>query len=229
MDVKAKLIQQALRFHGYSIEIDGSMGKKTRAAMDDYAWESRTRVSPVPGLENNLVLQGLDDLDVSNLPRVRDRISVYGMPKKNGFTNLVKMTTPYTMSLYEDNGPPVTKIWVHKLVKDRFEAMFEQWLNHFGQDGILENGLHIYDGCYVHRNTRGGSSWSDHAFGIAMDINAAGNGLMRKWDRSKVGQSGYASMPVDAINIAQTCGLRNIAANLGRDSMHFSAVNYGLI
>ena len=54
-----------------------------------------------------------------------------------------------------------------------------------------------------------------------MDIDPDNNGLYTRLDKAR--------MPRAAIKIAEKCGLRNIAANLGRDAMHFAAVDYGTV
>jgi len=43
--------------------------------------------------------------------------------------------------------------------------------------GCLQDEVMTYDGCFNIRLVRGGKSWSLHSFGVAIDINAAWNGL----------------------------------------------------
>ena len=136
---------------------------------------------------------------------------------------------PYKLRVAWDTDCTLTRFFCNKKVVERFQAMFEGWLEHFGADGIREHGLDLYGGCYNHRSIRGGSAWSDHAYGIAIDIDPDRNGLKTPWSEDKVGQKGWGKMPAEAIHIAEQCCLRNIAASMERDAMHFAAVDYGQI
>lgn len=49
-------------------------------------------------------------------------------------------------------------------------------LNNLIARGFAEE-MKTWDGCYIVRNKRGGSSWSMHAWGLAIDLNAATNRL----------------------------------------------------
>jgi len=45
--------------------------------------------------------------------------------------------------------------------------------------------IKTWDGCFNIRNMRGGTTWSLHSWGIAIDINAAWNGLGKQPQMSK--------------------------------------------
>jgi hypothetical protein len=206
---KLKRIQQAL-----GLTSDGYLGPKTLGAI-----ESRLGIghSELP-VEKHLVLPPNN---------TQFKIDCFGRPRE-GFP-LVECKVPYKLRIAWDTEETLTRFYCHEKVVQRFQAMFEGWLDHFGADGIRDHGLDLYGGCYAHRSIRGGRSWSDHAYGIAIDIDPDGNGLRTPWRADKVGQSGWASMPAEAIKIAEECSLRNIAAAMGRDAMHFAAVDYGTI
>ena len=89
------------------------------------------------------------------------------------------------------------------------------WLEEFGSDGIDHFGLDLFGGDYVHRRVRGGSGWSKHAFGCAVDIDPDRNGL---WTRRP-----EATMPEEAVEIANKHGWINLGQKIGRDWMHFQA------
>jgi hypothetical protein len=55
-------------------------------------------------------------------------------------------------------------------------APLEQALRNVINRG-LQDEIKTWDGCFNIRNIRGGSTWSLHSWGIAIDINAAWNGL----------------------------------------------------
>lgn len=58
--------------------------------------------------------------------------------------------------------------------------MLVNWLSQALQNLIVRGHareMQTWDGCYIIRNKRGGKSWSLHAWGLAVDVNAATNRL----------------------------------------------------
>jgi hypothetical protein len=64
------------------------------------------------------------------------------------------------------------KIYMNKLLKEPLEKALR---NVIGRG--LAPEMKTWDGCYIIRNARGLSSWSMHAWGLAIDVNAATNRL----------------------------------------------------
>ncbi len=128
---------------------------------------------------------------------------------------------PFTMYLYGDKSHPISQHRCHKRMVKPLEQLLKAWLEELGIDFIRKHRLDHYYGCYNNRNIRNGTSKSRHARGIAIDIDAANNSNRSKWDPKKIGQSGYATMPVEAINIANRLGWICGATAWGRDAMHF--------
>lgn len=62
--------------------------------------------------------------------------------------------------------------WAHKLVTPMLRDIFQEIANK-----RLAGFVHTFDGCYCHRNVRGGRRLSFHAFGAAVDLNASENPL----------------------------------------------------
>jgi hypothetical protein len=73
-----------------------------------------------------------------------------------------------------------------------------------------------YAGCYNFRPMRGGSRYSKHAWGIAVDFAPATNGLRTHWPRA-------ASMPIEAMEAFAKHGWLSAGAFWSRDGMHFEA------
>lgn len=142
----------------YKGAIDGVIGPKTRAALA--AWrQSRNPVAAIP-----------------TEARVRE---VYGEPGENqSFVAL-----PYAMRLSWDLDTVIRRFACHKLVVERMGAIFEDTLAEYGADGVTALRLDIFGGCLNVRPKRGGSSWSMHSWGIAVDIDPTRNQL--KWDHTK--------------------------------------------
>ena len=76
----------------------------------------------------------------------------YGVPNEKG-TYLTTIVLPYPF-LYD--GKPVTKMRCHKLVADRFLAVFNDILAHYGLEEINRLGINKYGGCFNYRLMRGG-------------------------------------------------------------------------
>lgn len=210
---RTTLLQKALGYEGFIVDQDGAWGTQTASALQAYMDRSTLRHKgfvgkpppPCPGCPADTT---------SALS------AFYGAPRK-GFPGLTSIELPYAMVLSWKQGTVVEKILVHKKAASSLLLILEDILKEFGQDGIIEHGLHLYGGCYNHRKMRGGSSWSRHAWGIAIDINPDDNGLRTPWQEDKIGQPGFATMPVKAIEIFEEHGWKAYARSIGRDAMHF--------
>lgn len=73
-----------------------------------------------------------------------------------------------------------------------------------------------YNGCFNFRRMRGGSSYSLHAYGAAIDFMAGTNGNRTSWPVA-------ATMPITAMEIFAREGWIPAGAFWGRDAMHFQA------
>ena len=67
------------------------------------------------------------------------------------------------------------RIYCHQLMAPRLELALRALMAK-----KLTKELHTWDGCYMVRNMRGLKSWSLHAWGAAVDVNAAENRLGQK-------------------------------------------------
>ena len=87
------------------------------------------------------------------------------------------------MVLAWDLDSKVTQITCHEKVHDSLKRIFENTLSHYGIDTIKELRLDRFGGCLNVRKMRGGSSWSIHSWGAAIDIDPDRNQL--KWGRDR--------------------------------------------
>lgn len=90
--------------------------------------------------------------------------------------NLIFITPPFKM-YYERKL--VTRIRVHKKCADAFSRVFNSLLLAAnGSQVILDEwGVTTFGGTYNYRLMRGGNSLSMHAYGCAIDLDPANNGL----------------------------------------------------
>lgn len=147
----------------------------------------------------------------------RSMVDYYGQPGDE--SNLVRIDFPYPMRLYTRSAPAnVTGHRCHKKVAESLKAVLQDLLDTYGIDWIREHGLDVFGGIYNNRSTRGGTSKSKHAWGAAIDLNPAENGLRTAWPTR-------ATMPIEAIEIFEKHGWKSLARVMGRDAMHFEATS----
>lgn len=84
-------------------------------------------------------------------------------------TNQVYAACPYKLRLDWDMSSVIERFSCHAKVKDRAEKAMREVLAHYGEAKIRELGLDRFGGCLNVRKKRGGSSWSTHAWGAAID------------------------------------------------------------
>jgi hypothetical protein len=97
--------------------------------------------------------------------------------------NQAKITLPYTHYIAWDLRSKVTSMTCHKKVAASVQRVLKKTLDHYGKDGIHDLRLDIWGGCLNVRRKRGGSGWSTHAWGIAIDYDPDNNQL--KWGRDR--------------------------------------------
>lgn len=122
-------------------------------------------------------------------PLERDLEAFYGPPG----AHLVMLDLPYALRLSWDLRTRVRRTQCHVKVRDSLRAVLDAVLAHYGADGIEALCLDRYGGGYNHRNKRGGSSLSTHAYGIAFDFDPERNRL--RWGRDQAAFAGLAYEP----------------------------------
>jgi hypothetical protein len=105
----------------------------------------------------------------------------------------------------------------HKDVADAFLAVFNDILEHYGYERIVELGIDLYGGCFNFRKMRGGSSWSTHSWGIAIDLDPARNALKTPYSKANFSKPEYAQLH----GIFEKHGFVNLGKAKGYDAMHW--------
>ena len=108
-------------------------------------------------------------------------IAFYGQPCNE--SALVSVNLPYTLRLAWDLTSKVNRIRCHQKVADSLIRVLQAVKSAYGEQRIQELRLDRYGGCYNPRRKRGGSAWSTHAWGIALDFDPDQNQL--QWGRDK--------------------------------------------
>lgn len=144
-------------------------------------------------------------------------IEKYGKPNITGTGYLVTINLPYPMRLAWDLDTKVTRMSCHKLVSDKFLAVFNDLLKHYGYDKIVELGIDLFGGCFNFRKMRGGSDWSRHSWGVAIDLSPEKNGLKTSWSKAQFSKPEYKAM----LDIFYKHGFINLGKEKLYDAMHF--------
>lgn len=133
--------------------------------------------------------------------------SFYGETGNEG--NLVEVQVAGLGVEYE--GTPVRVIRAHDAVADSLLRIIRA-IAAGPHRGILSE----YAGCYNFRRKRGGSSYSLHAYGAAIDLDPDDNAFRDSWPMR-------ASMPLGVMEEFAKEGWKPAGAMWGYDAMHFEA------
>lgn len=147
----------------------------------------------------------------------KQAIAKYGTPNQTGEGYLVMIDLPYPMRLAWDKNTSVKRLSCHKLIADKLKKVFEDILTHYGHEKIKELGIDLFGGCFNYRAMRGGSEWSKHAFGIAVDLDPERNKLKETSNTARFARPEYKPM----IDIFYKYGFISLGREKNYDWMHF--------
>jgi hypothetical protein len=146
-------------------------------------------------------------------------IATYGKPNQSG-SYLVAIKLPYPMRLAWDKNTKVKTMRCHKLAADKFTAVFNDLLAHYGYDKIVELGIDLFGGCFNFRAMRGGSDYSRHSWGIAIDLDPERNLLKETSKTARFARPEYKPM----IDIFYKHGFVSLGRERNYDWMHFELI-----
>lgn len=144
-------------------------------------------------------------------------MAIYGKPNETGEGYLTTIQLPYPMRLAWDLDTTVKRMRCHKLVAENFRAVFNDLLIHYGYDKIVELGIDKFGGCFNFRKMRGGSDWSTHSWGIAIDLDPGRNKLKETSHTARFARPEYKQM----IDIFYKHGFISLGVEKNYDWMHF--------
>jgi hypothetical protein len=156
--------------------IDGLWGILTEEAFDQLEHFQMFGELPAPWRDESPVIAAANDWPEEDEPAL---IAYYGQPG----TNLTTIDLPYTHRLAWDLTTHVRRTTCNEKSAESIQRVLKRVLDHYGTDRIRELRLDRYGGCFNKRKKRGGTSWSMHAWGIALDYDPERNKL--KWGRDR--------------------------------------------
>jgi hypothetical protein len=184
-------LQSRLTAHGYPCGlIDGEIGDKTIAALTAF---QRGQGVPVSGMADQLTIEALRR-SASNGPGHPERpaSSAAGKPSVAGpwphqreverfygpvGTSQGRLDLPFPMKLAWDKRRFVTRITLHTKVVESAGRAFAKIADTYGDKERRDLGIDVFSGSLNVRRMRGGSRYSMHAWGIAIDFDNQRNGL----------------------------------------------------
>jgi len=198
-------------------DIDGYMGPQTKYAFEVYDARKATGTNPVPDVET------WRDKPQPEPPAPVPAAASW--PKQSGVTafygavgtNQTKLAFAYPMRIAWNKRQIVNSTSCHKKVEPAMKRIFARAFDHYGHEKLKALGLDLFGGCLNVRKMRGGSAWSMHSWGIALDLDPERNQLKWGKDRAEFAKPAY----VPFWEIVESEG----AVSLGRvrdfDWMHF--------
>jgi hypothetical protein len=187
-------IQSRLTAHGFAVgPIDGVIGDKTTAAIKAF---QAARGLPVSGKADEATVAALrstsagpvirpigEDQPAPTIKSVWPRQS--GVPAFYGAvgTSQTQIAIPFDMWLAWDKSVRVRKMTLHTKVAASAERVFNAVAGLYSAQERKTIGLDLFGGSLNVRKMRGGSAWSMHSWGIAIDFDPERNQL--KWGRDK--------------------------------------------
>lgn len=157
--------------------IDGLMGPQTQHAVS--VWHNRVR--DVAGDADDAPRSGTAWPTQAQVP------TFYG---ERG-ANQVMLQLPYTMRLSYELGTVIRRISCHEKVHDAMGRVLTKVLEHYGEAQLRALRLDLFGGCLNVRKMRGGTAWSMHSWGIAVDIDPDRNELHWGKDQAAFGKAEY--------------------------------------
>ena len=146
----------------------------------------------------------------------KQTITKYGTPDESG-SYLVTVNLPYPMRIAWDTKVTVNRVRCHKLIAGRLKLVFDDLLKTYGLPKIQELGIDLFGGCFNFRKMRGGSDWSKHSWGIAIDLDPARNQLKETSKTARFARPEYKQM----IDIFYKHGFISLGREKNYDWMHF--------
>ena len=143
-------------------------------------------------------------------------IERYGQP--GDLDNFTVIDLPYPMRIAWDTKTVVKRMQCHKLAAEPFKAVFRDLLAHYGLPELQRLGIDLFGGCVNVRKMRGSTTkWSRHAWGIAIDLDPARNGLKTKKPIAQFSKAEYKPM----LDIFAKHGFVGYGPAKDYDWMHF--------
>jgi hypothetical protein len=151
------------------------------------------------------------------LPRQSECDTFYGRPGPEIESRLAYALLPFDLRLDWDLSTRIKRVRLHQKCTAPFVAAMVAVRAHYGPAQFSQLGIDRFAGGYNHRRMRGGSAWSMHAYGCAVDFYAGPNGLKTRCPQALFCGADYKPF----LDIMQAHGWLPAIRLWGADAMHF--------
>lgn len=193
-------LQSRLTAHGFPTGgIDGDIEPNTRGAIAAF---QRARGLPPTLIADKATVDALrtsssaisgftrppelpdrpEPMQSQRFPRQRDVTAYYGPVGRNQ----VLVDVPWRMVLAWDKRRVARRMSLHEKVADSARRCMVRTYAVFGDEGINQLGLNLFGGSLNVRRMRGGSAYSMHSWGIAIDWDPERNQLRWKHPQARL-------------------------------------------
>lgn len=229
-------LQSRLTSHGYPVgPIDGVIGDLTIAALKKF--QMRNGISPT-GQSDAVTVAALRRSS-SNGPRIPDRPASVSAgtpsppsqwPRQADLerfygpvgTSQGTLELPFPMKLAWDKRRVVKRITLHTKVIESAGRAYGEIADIYTEKERRDLGLDLFGGSLNVRRMRGGSAWSTHAWGVAIDFDPERNQL--RWKAPKARLSHEDAVPFWKAWEGQ--GWVSLGRARGWDFMHVQAARF---
>lgn len=199
-------------------DIDGLVGEQTRYGRSVYAarkagdkdvetWRDKDfDNSPTPPAA---------PAPLHKWPRQKDVASFFGDRGESQALLLM----PFPMRLAWAPETTIYRYSCHKLVHDPMKRIWQRTLAHYTYPALKDLRLDMFGGCLNVRKMRGGSAWSMHSWGIAVDVDPDRNQLKFKREAASLDDPVYKPF----WGFVYDEGFISLGIELNYDWMHFQA------
>ncbi|MEX0966300.1 MAG: M15 family metallopeptidase [Bacteroidia bacterium] len=166
--------------------VDGFLGPQTRFALDALIRVLVEHKEPEIWRPEELV-----EVNPNQWPKQTPEseiIAFYGQVGQRQTT----INVPYPHKLAWDKSKVINRFSCHEKVHDSMLRVLTKVFNHYGLDEIQRLRLDLWGGCLNVRKMRGGSRYSTHSWGMAVDYDPERNQLKWGRDRASFAKPEYA-------------------------------------
>lgn len=232
-----KVVQSRLNALSYDAgPVDGQFGGRTKKALTDFQAQNGLDADGLYGPKTAAVLGSPTAkpynpggtrppiplvptppvLGRNNWPSQANVQQVFGKPG-NPRCTAGKARLPFPFRLAWDLNQKVMQFGCHELVAEPLTRIFARAVEHYGEAEYRRLGLDLFGGCYNLRPMRGGSTYSMHAYGIAVDLDPERNQLRWGRDKAEFAKPEYAPF----WGIVEDEGAVSLGRHANYDWMHF--------
>lgn len=201
MDLFIRWLQIQLAAHGFPPgPIDGIDGPLTRKGIRAFQAAKGRRVTGTATMETIEALRGdptRDDDPIEGRdaePAEPPATSLKRWPRQSGVPsffgdvgeNQTRIEVPFDMVLAWDKDTRLSRMTVHRKVAESATRALTRVADTYSAPERASLGLHLFGGSLAVRRMRGGSSWSMHSWGIAIDFDPERNQLRWKAPRPRL-------------------------------------------